>query len=170
MGVPVGDFRSHLHDHHDLESIAEMVVMAVSATMSNVVGVIGTDSGLSRKTASKERMMVRLPDQSLSTDYQPFPTSVFLFASKANAPVIPEACLYLLSLVSLSDACLHGEAFPLYKTLDRSKSHPRVQPNSVDPTTLPETEPARAGLRTLRPSCTEACVPCSPLLPQSSPP
>ena len=36
VGVPASDSQSHLHSHHSLDSIAEMVVTAASATVSNV--------------------------------------------------------------------------------------------------------------------------------------
>jgi hypothetical protein len=56
-------------------------------------------------------------------------------------------------LVSLSDG-LAGYTFPLYNTLVVQKppagsTEPVRAPGPVDPTTLPETEPARSGLRTV---------------------
>lgn len=76
---------------------------------------------------------------------------------KADAPPIPEAYIYLLGvqcLVSLSDG-IAGYVFPLYHTLAVQKppagSTETVRaPGPLDPTTLPETEPARAGLQTVR--------------------
>ncbi|KAH9953498.1 hypothetical protein BC827DRAFT_1159217 [Russula dissimulans] len=72
---------------------------------------------------------------------------------KADAPPIPEAYIYLLGmefLVSLSDG-LAGYAIPLYNTLavqkpPSSSSEPVRAPGPLDPSTLPETEPARVGL------------------------
>lgn len=76
---------------------------------------------------------------------------------KADAPPIPEAYIYLLGvqcLVSLSDG-LAVYVFPLYNTLAVQKppagSAELVRaPGPLDPMTLPETEPARAGLETVR--------------------
>lgn len=36
VGVPASDSQSHLHSHHSLDSVAEMVATAASATVSNV--------------------------------------------------------------------------------------------------------------------------------------
>jgi hypothetical protein len=60
MGVFVDNFRLHLHDHHSLESIVEMVAMAPSGTVSNIVGIIRTNTGLSGKNVAMKRVMVRL--------------------------------------------------------------------------------------------------------------
>ena len=88
-------------------------------------------------------------------------TVFFLFSidqlDKADAPLIPEAYIYLLGvqcLVSLSDG-LAGYAFPLYNSLAVQKppagsTEPVRAPGPLDPTTLPETEPGRAGLQTVR--------------------
>jgi hypothetical protein len=40
VGVPAGDSQSYLHGHHSLGSVTEMVAMAASATVSNVVDMI----------------------------------------------------------------------------------------------------------------------------------
>ena len=48
VGVPASDSQSRFHSHHNLDSVTEMVVAtAASATVSNVVGMIGTEAGLS---------------------------------------------------------------------------------------------------------------------------
>jgi hypothetical protein len=52
VGVTASDSQSHIHNHHSVDSVAEMVATAASATMSNVVGMIGTEAGLSVQTAS----------------------------------------------------------------------------------------------------------------------
>ena len=52
VGIPVSDSQSHLHSPHSLDSVAEMVATAASATVSNVVGMIGTEAGLSVQTAT----------------------------------------------------------------------------------------------------------------------
>ena len=106
--------------------------------------------------------MVRLSNQRSSDSLLTFPLRCLLFVSidqldKADAPLIPEAYIYLLGmqcLVSLSDG-LAGYIFPLYNTLAVQKppagsTEPVRAPGSLDPTTLPETEPARDGLQTVR--------------------
>jgi hypothetical protein len=88
---------------------------------------------------------------------------------KADAPLIPKAYIYLLGvkcLFPLSDG-LAGYTFPLYNTLAVQKrrvgsTEPVRAPGPLGPTALPETEPALAGLRTVRGL---ARAPCSPLLP-----
>jgi hypothetical protein len=103
--------------------------------------------------------VVRLPIQRSSGR---LPTCCFFSVSidqldKADAPLIPEAYIYLLGvqcLVSLSDG-FAGYTFPLYNTLAVQKppagSTESVRaPGPLDPTTLPEKEPARAGLQTVR--------------------
>ncbi len=52
VGVPASDSQSHLHSHHSLDTVAEMVATAASATVSNVVGMMGTEAGLSVQTAA----------------------------------------------------------------------------------------------------------------------
>jgi hypothetical protein len=52
VGVPASDSQPHLHGHHSLDSVAEMVATAASATVSNVVGMMGTEAGLSVQTAA----------------------------------------------------------------------------------------------------------------------
>ena len=52
VGVSAGDSQSHLHSHHSLDSVVEIVVTAASATVSNVIGMIGTEAGLSVQTAA----------------------------------------------------------------------------------------------------------------------
>jgi len=41
--VPVSDSQSHFHSHHSLASVAEEVVVAANAAVSNVIGVISTE-------------------------------------------------------------------------------------------------------------------------------
>ena len=50
VGVPVSDSISHRHGHH-MGGIAEMVVTAASAIVSNLVGMTGTELGLSVQIA-----------------------------------------------------------------------------------------------------------------------
>jgi hypothetical protein len=51
VGVPPSDSLPYSHSH-SLDSVAEMVATAASATVSNVVGMIGTEAGLSVQTAA----------------------------------------------------------------------------------------------------------------------
>ncbi|KAI9435094.1 hypothetical protein H4582DRAFT_1817945 [Lactarius indigo] len=135
VGVPTNDTLPH--SSHSLDSVAGMVATAASATMSNVVGMIGAEAGLSVQSAA---MKVQCIDQ----------------LDKADAPPIPDAYIYLIGvqcLVSLSDG-LAGYAIPLYTTLAVQKplpgsAEPVRAPGALDPSTLPQTEPARAGLLTV---------------------
>ena len=162
VGVPASDSQSHLHSPHSLDSVAEMVATAASATVSNVVGMIGTEAGLSVETAAMKVQWCVSSINVLPTSSQPFPLTILIFVSidqldKADAPLIPEAYIYLLGvqcLVSLSDG-FAGYIFPLYNTLAVQKppagsTEPVRAPGPLDPATLPETEPARAGLQTVR--------------------
>jgi hypothetical protein len=94
-----------------------------SATVSNAVGMIGTEAGLSVQTAAMKLQWCVSPTNILPTGCQPFPVTVLSISidqlDKADAPLIPEAYIYLLGmrcLVSLSDG-LAGYIFPLYNTL-----------------------------------------------------
>ncbi|KAF8495998.1 hypothetical protein F5888DRAFT_516838 [Russula emetica] len=121
VAVPVSDSQSHLHSHHSLDSVAEMVATAASATVSNVVGMIGTEAGLSVQTAA---MKVQCIDQ--------LSTRQMRRSSRRR------------TYVSLHP---HGP-----KT-NRGFNQARACTGPTRPyhCTLPETEPARAGLRTVRP-------------------
>ena len=102
--------------------------------------------------------MVRHPDQRLSSGCQPFHViSIRLASHQADAPLIPDAYVYLLDVqygqypVSLPDD-LAGYTFPLYNSLTvQSHSEGSTEsvraPGTLDLMTLSETEPARAGLR-----------------------
>jgi hypothetical protein len=50
VGIPASGSQSHLHGHHSLDSVAEMVATANSATVSNDFGMTGTEAGLSVQT------------------------------------------------------------------------------------------------------------------------
>ena len=105
--------------------------------------------------------MVHLPNQCSADKFTTFSCDCLLSVSidqldKTDAPLIPEAYIYLLGmqcLVSLSDG-LAGYTFPLYNTLTVQKppagSKSVRAPGPLDPTTLPKTEPAQARLRTVR--------------------
>ncbi|KAH9018228.1 hypothetical protein EDB83DRAFT_2528502 [Lactarius deliciosus] len=74
VGVPTNDTLPH---SSRLDSVAGMVATAASATMSNVVGMIGAEAGLSVQSAA---MKVQCIDQ----------------LDKVDAPPIPDAYIYLL--------------------------------------------------------------------------
>ena len=67
VGVPASDSQSHLHSPHSLDSVAEMVATAASATVSNVVGMIGTEAGLSVQTAAMKVQWCISPINALPT-------------------------------------------------------------------------------------------------------
>jgi hypothetical protein len=79
VGVPVSDSQSHLHSHHSLDSVAEMVATAASATVSNVVGMIGTEAGLSVETAAMRVQWCVFPINVLPTGCQPFPVTALFY-------------------------------------------------------------------------------------------
>ncbi|KAI0263538.1 hypothetical protein BC834DRAFT_827343 [Gloeopeniophorella convolvens] len=114
------------------DGVAGLVATAASATVSNVVGMIGTDAGLSVQAAA---MKVQCIDQ----------------LDKADAPPIPDAYPCLLGiqcLVALADG-LAAYVLPLYNALSRASS-PNTLPSALDPDTLPASEPAAPGLRAAR--------------------
>jgi hypothetical protein len=94
VGIPVSDSQSHLHSHHSLDSVAEMVATANSATMSNFLGMIDTEAGLSVQTTGKSAM-VRLPDQRSADRRLTFSRHCLSVSidplDKVDAPLIPEA-------------------------------------------------------------------------------
>jgi len=47
VGLPTSDSMPYSHSH-SLDSVTEMVATAVSAIISNIVGMIGTEAGLSK--------------------------------------------------------------------------------------------------------------------------
>jgi hypothetical protein len=160
VGVPAGDSQLYLHGHHSLGSVTEMVAMAASATVSNVVGMIGTVSrhtevGLSVQIAAKKVQRYVPPINVLPTGCQPSPVTVFFLLASISSTRQMRRSSRRRTYISL--AC---DAFSLSPTASRvipslsttpsrSKNHPRVQPGPLDPTALPETEPARAGPQTV---------------------
>ena len=68
VGVPTSDSLLYSHSH-SLDSIAEMVVTAASATMSNVMGMVGTEAGLSVQSAAMKVQWCILPSQSPTSFY-----------------------------------------------------------------------------------------------------
>jgi hypothetical protein len=151
VGIPSSDTLPH----HSLDSVAGMVATAASATMSNVVGMMGAEAGLSVQTAAM-KVQWCVPSRFANSLFGSCLSSIDQL-DKADAPPIPEAYIYLLgvqSLVSLSDG-LAGYSIPLYNTLAAQKppagsTEPMRAPGPLDPSTLPSTETARTGLLTVR--------------------
>ncbi|KAI0030497.1 hypothetical protein K488DRAFT_54152 [Vararia minispora EC-137] len=122
---------------YGLDGVAGMVATAASATVSNVVGMIGSEAGLSSASAMKLQCIDQL--------------------DKADAPPIPDAYVYLLGVHCLVSLCEGFASYtaPIYTQLMVQK--PRAAgdavvraPGALDPSTLPETEPARASLMAVR--------------------
>jgi hypothetical protein len=118
VGVPASDPRSHFHGRHSSGSVTEMVAMVVSGTVSNVVGMIGTEARLRVQTAAIEVQWCVSPIDVLPTGCQPFPFIVFsLLVSISTIGLMrlsSQRRTHLLGvqyLVSLSD-CLTGYSFP----------------------------------------------------------
>jgi hypothetical protein len=76
MGVSTSDSQSHFHSHQDLDSVTEMVATAASVTVSNIIGMIGTETGL------KVQWCIFLIDALLTSlqAYKLFPSLFFLLA------------------------------------------------------------------------------------------
>ncbi len=68
IGVPTSNSLLYSHSH-SLDSIAEMVVTAASVTMSNVMGMVGTEAGLSVQSAVMKVQWCVLPSQSPTSFY-----------------------------------------------------------------------------------------------------
>ncbi|KAI0274272.1 hypothetical protein BGY98DRAFT_935996 [Russula aff. rugulosa BPL654] len=62
VGVPASS-NLHLPSHHDLVHVAEIVAMDTCTTVSNVVGMIGTEAGLSVQTGMLHRVLDVLAQQ-----------------------------------------------------------------------------------------------------------
>ena len=60
VGVPASDSLPYSHSH-SLDTVAEMVATAASATVSNVVGMMGTEAGLSVQSAAMKVQWCVLP-------------------------------------------------------------------------------------------------------------
>ncbi|KAI0268959.1 hypothetical protein BGY98DRAFT_1101368 [Russula aff. rugulosa BPL654] len=106
-------FRVSAQIHHSSGSVAEMVVTAVSTTVSNVVGMPDTEAGLSVQTAA---MKVQCVDQ----------------LDKADASLIPDG-VYFFYNVLMAQKPPSGSTEPVHAS------------GTLNPTTLPETDPTQAG-------------------------
>ncbi|KIJ29789.1 hypothetical protein M422DRAFT_107343, partial [Sphaerobolus stellatus SS14] len=120
---------------YGMESVAGMVANAASATVSGVVGMMGTEAGLSVVGSS---MKLQCIDQ----------------LDKADAPGIPESYIYLLAiqcLVSLVEG-FASLVLPLYNTITivrpRAAGEAIVHaPPALDLPTLPEGDHGTVQLR-----------------------
>src|SRR6266576_405571 len=77
VGIPASYSQSHLHSHHSLDSVTEMVATDASATVSNVVGMIGTEAGLSVQISARKVQWCVSPINVLQIGCQLFPTLSF---------------------------------------------------------------------------------------------
>ncbi|KAF9074107.1 hypothetical protein BDP27DRAFT_1399717 [Rhodocollybia butyracea] len=123
---------------YGLDGVAGMVATAASATMSNVVGMMGSNAGLSLQGST---MKLQCIDQ----------------LDKADSPPIPESYIYLLAVQCIVSLCEGFATFsaPLYNTLTVQK--PRVAgeapiraPPALDFSSLPPSEPSTKHLRIVR--------------------
>jgi hypothetical protein len=138
VGVPASDSQSHLHSHHSLDSAAEMVATAASVTVSNLVGMVGTEAGLSVQTAAMKVQWYVSPVNVLPTScYHHCLLSVSIDKlNKADAQLIPEAYMPHLTLRRPCGVYLPSLTLAVQKLPTGSTGHVRT-PGSFDPTTLP---------------------------------
>ncbi|KAG6333293.1 hypothetical protein ID866_5795 [Astraeus odoratus] len=122
----------------DVGGVAGMVATAASATMSGVVGMIGSGTGLSIQTAG---MKLQCIDQ----------------LDKADSPMIPETYIYLLAVQCIVSLCEGFASFsgPLYTSImiqrPRAAGEPVIHaPAALDISTLPPDEPATIHLGIVR--------------------
>ncbi|EKM74882.1 hypothetical protein AGABI1DRAFT_65220 [Agaricus bisporus var. burnettii JB137-S8] len=121
-----------------LDGVAGRVATAASATVSGVVGMMGSSAGLSLQGSS---MKLQCIDQ----------------LDKADAPPIPEAYIYLLALQCLTSICEGLATFtgPLYTTLvihrPRTPGDAAIRaPPALDISALPPDEPSTQHLVIVR--------------------
>ncbi|KAJ4490805.1 hypothetical protein J3R30DRAFT_3752338 [Lentinula aciculospora] len=123
---------------YSLDGVAGMVATAASATVSNVVGMMGSNAGLSLQGST---MKLQCIDQ----------------LDKADSPPIPESYIYLLAVQCLVSLCEGFATFsaPLYNTIiiqkPRSAGEAPVRaPPALDFTTLSSDEPSTQHLQIVR--------------------
>jgi hypothetical protein len=130
VGIAASDSQSHLHSHHNLDSVAEMVATANSTTVSNVFKMIDT-GWPERADYRNESAMVRLEQR--SADRVLTFSCHCLFSidplDMADAPLIPEAYISLAYNASSHFPTASRGIPSLSTTPSRSKSHPWVQPS-----------------------------------------
>ncbi|KAF9445437.1 hypothetical protein P691DRAFT_805683 [Macrolepiota fuliginosa MF-IS2] len=121
-----------------LDGVAGRVATAASATVSGVVGMMGSSTGLSLQGSA---MKLQCIDQ----------------LDKADAPPIPEAYVYLLALQCFVSLCEGFATFtgPLYTTIviqrPRAAGDAAVRaPPALDLSTLPPNEPSTQHLHIIR--------------------
>ncbi|KAJ7026944.1 hypothetical protein C8F04DRAFT_1008614 [Mycena alexandri] len=122
----------------DVAGMAGIVATAASATMSGVVGMMGSTGGLSLQGSA---MKLQCIDQ----------------LDKADAPPIPESYIYLLAVQCIVSLCEGFAAFtgPLYTTLVIQRPRaagdaPIRAPPALDLASLPEADPSTAQLLIVR--------------------
>jgi hypothetical protein len=131
VGVPASESQSHLHSHHSLDSVAEMVVTAASVTVSNLVGMVGTEAGLSVQTAAMKMQWYVSPINVLPTSCQSVTINVFfLLASISSTKQMRRSSRWRTYISLACNASSHSptasRGIPSLSP-SRSKSHPRVQ-------------------------------------------
>ncbi|KAG2037155.1 hypothetical protein BDR03DRAFT_1092081 [Suillus americanus] len=122
----------------DVGGVAGMVATAASATVSGVVGIIGSGAGLSVQNSA---MKLQCIDQ----------------LDKADSPPIPEAYIYLLAVQCIVSLCEGFASFtgPLYTSImvqrPRAAGEPVIRaPAALDFSTLPQDDPATQHLTIVR--------------------
>lgn len=143
MGIGVshaGDSATPLGSNYGLDvgGVAGMVATAASATVSGVVGIIGSGIGLSVQNSA---MKLQCIDQ----------------LDKADSPPIPEAYIYLLAVQCIVSLCEGFASFtgPLYTSImvqrPRAAGEPVIRaPAALDLSTLPQDDPATQHLIIVR--------------------
>ncbi|KAJ3718582.1 hypothetical protein DFJ43DRAFT_1159494 [Lentinula guzmanii] len=123
---------------YSLDGVAGMVATAASATVSNVVGMMGSNAGLSLQGST---MKLQCIDQ----------------LDKADSPPIPESYIYLLAVQCLVSLCEGFATFsaPLFNTIMIQKPRaageaPIRAPPALDFTTLPSDDPSTKQLQIVR--------------------
>jgi hypothetical protein len=113
------------------------------------VGIIGTDASLSGQSAAIKVQWCVSPINVLSTGCQASFSYLHLLSIsfQGKCPHPGGIHIYLLGFVSLSNAIAGHLPFLQHP---RAVQKPPAGSTKLDPTTLPETEPARAEQRTLR--------------------
>ncbi|KAG1769044.1 hypothetical protein EV702DRAFT_707206 [Suillus placidus] len=122
----------------DVGGVAGMVATAASATVSGVVGIIGSGVGLSVQNSA---MKLQCIDQ----------------LDKADSPPIPEAYIYLLAVQCIVSLCEGFASFtgPLYTSImiqrPRAAGEPVIRaPAALDLSTLSQDDPATQHLIIVR--------------------
>ncbi|KAG2136619.1 uncharacterized protein EDB93DRAFT_1242351 [Suillus bovinus] len=143
MGVGIshaGDSAAQSGSNYGLDvgGVAGMVATAASATVSGVVGIIGSGIGLSVQNSA---MKLQCIDQ----------------LDKADSPPIPEAYIYLLAVQCIVSLCEGFASFtgPLYTSImvqrPRAAGEPVIRaPASLDLSALPQDDPATEHLIIVR--------------------